>query len=76
MPFHHSNIDAYHLLSQCRFAGKVAAIAQYDEDVEELETMGADAVLHLYGGAGTALAEGALEAELGDHPAPEDETPR
>jgi predicted Kef-type K+ transport protein/voltage-gated potassium channel Kch len=76
MPFHHSNIDAYELLSQCRFNGKVAAIAQYDEDVEELKKLGADSVLHLYGGAGTALAEGALEAELTDNHTTEDEPPQ
>lgn len=65
MPFHGSNLEAYELLSQCEFSGKVAAVAQYDEDVEELRALGAGAVFHLYGGAGTALAEGALEEAAG-----------
>lgn len=67
MPFHGSNLEAYELLSECHFSGRVAAVAQYDEEVQELRRLGADVVFHLYGGAGTALAEGALgEAEEPD----------
>ncbi len=57
MPFHGSNLEAYELLEECDFRGSVAAVAQYDDDVAELERLGADSVFHLYGGAGTALAD-------------------
>ncbi|WP_435771866.1 cation:proton antiporter domain-containing protein [Nocardioides sp. SYSU DS0651] len=60
MPFHGSNVEALERLRDCGFTGRVAAVAQYDDDVAELERLGADAVFHLYGGAGAALAEAAL----------------
>lgn len=61
MPFHGSNLEAFELLKECDFRGRVAAVAQYDDDVEELERLGADAVFHLYSGAGTALADSLVE---------------
>lgn len=60
MPFHGSNLQALELLRACGFHGRIAAVAQYDDDAEELRRLGADAVFQLYGGAGTALADVAL----------------
>ncbi len=62
MPFHGSNLAALEELRRTGFTGRVAAIAQYDDDAHELREHGADVVFHLYGSAGTALADGAAEA--------------
>lgn len=50
------------LLRASGFSGTVAAVAQTPRDGEELEEKGADAVFHLYGSAGTALADQTIEA--------------
>lgn len=65
MPFHGSNLEAYEMLRACRFHGRVAAVARYDEEVEELQRLGAESVFQIYGGAGTALADAVLEDEAG-----------
>jgi len=57
MPFHNANLIALARLKAAGFSGKVAAVARYDDDVAELERHGADAVFHLYGSAGFALAD-------------------
>ncbi|GAA4421822.1 cation:proton antiporter [Georgenia halophila] len=62
MPFHGSNLAALQELRQSGFRGHVAAIARYDDDVDELRERGAHVVFHLYGSAGIALADGAAEA--------------
>lgn len=64
MPFHNANLIALARLQAAGFTGKVAAVARYDDDVTELRKHGADAVFHLYGSAGTALADHAAEAVL------------
>lgn len=64
MPFHNANLIALARLRVAGFSGKVAAVARYDDDVAELRRHGADAVFHLYGSAGTALADHAAEAVL------------
>ena len=64
MPFHKSNLIALARLQTAGFTGKVAALARYDDDVTELRRHGADAVFHLYGSAGTALAEHAADVLL------------
>lgn len=69
MPFHSANLIALSQLRASGFEGKVAAIARYDDDAAELSRHGADAVFHLYGTAGTALADEAVEAALGYHDA-------
>ncbi len=69
MPFHNANLIALARLHAAGFAGRVAAIARYDDDVAELRRHGAQAVFHLYGSAGAALADHAV-AELGEPPAP------
>lgn len=65
MPFHQANLIALGQLRAGEFGGSVAAVARYDDDVAELERHGADAVFHLYGTAGLALADQAAEAALG-----------
>lgn len=69
MPFHNANLIALARLQAAGFAGKVAAVARYDDDVAELERHGADAVFHLYGSAGAALADHAAEVLLHERPA-------
>lgn len=73
MPFHNANLIALARLQAAGFTGKVAAVARYDDDVAELQRKGADAVFHLYGSAGFALADHAAHVLLGDqadrHPA-------
>ncbi|WP_298461554.1 cation:proton antiporter family protein [uncultured Cellulomonas sp.] len=64
MPFHNANLIALARLHAAGFTGKVAAVARYDDDVAELRRHGADAVFHLYGSAGTALADQAAETLL------------
>ena len=64
MPFHNANLIALARLHAAGFTGKVAAVARYDDDVAELERHGADAVFHLYGSAGAALADHAAEVLL------------
>lgn len=64
MPFHNANLIALARLQAAGFTGKVAAVARYDDDVAELRRHGADAVFHLYGSAGIALAEHAAEVLL------------
>jgi Trk K+ transport system NAD-binding subunit len=64
MPFHNANLIALARLQAAGFTGKVAAVARYDDDVSELQRHGADAVFHLYGSAGFALADHAAEVLL------------
>jgi glutathione-regulated potassium-efflux system ancillary protein KefC len=64
MPFHNANLIALARLQAAGFSGKVAAVARYDDDVAELQRHGADAVFHLYGSAGSALADHAAEVLL------------
>ena len=61
MPFHKANLIALARLQAAGFTGTVAAVARYDDDVAELRRHGAHAVFHLYGSAGTALADHAAE---------------
>lgn len=60
MPFHQGNLAALEVLRARHFTGPVTAVVFHDDDAEELVRHGADHVVHLYGGAGTALAEAAL----------------
>jgi predicted Kef-type K+ transport protein len=64
MPFHNANLIALARLQAAGFTGKVAAVARYDDDVAELQRHGADAVFHLYGSAGFALADHAAAVLL------------
>lgn len=60
MPFHHANLDALVVVREKGFTGRIAAIAQWADDRDELLAHGADEVLHLYTGAGAALADAAM----------------
>lgn len=60
MPFHGANLTAMRLLEGRDFAGTVVAVAQYDDEATEMRTH-VDAVLGLYDGTGTALADNAAE---------------
>lgn len=76
MPFHNANLIALTRLQAAGFTGRVAAVARYDDDVAELERHGADAVFHLYGSAGFALADHAAEVLLhGEGEAPPERHP-
>ncbi|HYN65358.1 MAG TPA: cation:proton antiporter family protein [Ornithinibacter sp.] len=60
MPFHHANLKALRVVRARHFTGTVAAVARYDDEVQDLLDNGADTVLHIYSGSGLALAEAAL----------------
>ena len=60
MPGHAGNVYALKQLRHRAFAGHIAAIVSYPEEVEVLRQLGADAVFHLYDEAGTAFADDAL----------------
>lgn len=62
MPFHGSNLVALRQLTDSGFAGAVAAVAQYDDEVQELRGHGVRTVFNLYSGAGIALAAETVEA--------------
>ncbi|HEY0118850.1 MAG TPA: cation:proton antiporter family protein [Cellulomonas sp.] len=68
MPFHNANLIALARLKAAGFAGKVATVARYDDDVAELRRHGADSVFHLYGSAGAALADHAAGVLLHRRP--------
>lgn len=68
MPFHNANLIALARLHKAGFAGRVAAVARYDDDVAELRRHGAHSVFHLYGSAGDALADHAAEVLIRREP--------
>ncbi len=70
MPFHKANLIALARLKAAGFTGRVAAVARYDDDAVELRRRDADAVFHLYGSAGAALADHAADFLLGELPPP------
>ncbi|MFI7481749.1 cation:proton antiporter [Kocuria sp. M1R5S2] len=72
MPFHGSNLVALRQLTESGFTGWVAAVAQYDDEVQELRDNGVGTVFNLYSGAGLALAVETVEALGGraDRPPP------
>jgi Trk K+ transport system NAD-binding subunit len=62
MPFHGTNLDAFHRLRAASFDGVVAAVAQYEDQMQEMRKAGVDVAVHLYEGVGVALAERAAGA--------------
>ncbi|WP_347353451.1 NAD-binding protein, partial [Intrasporangium sp.] len=69
MPSQHANVEALREMRRIGYQqGTVAAVALYREDAEELEQLGLDVVVHLYAGAGEALADRSARAQAG-HPA-------
>lgn len=57
MPFHGTNQVALAQLRASGFRGRVAAVAQFDDDAVDLLRHGADDVLQIYDGAGSELAD-------------------
>jgi len=60
MPGHAGNVYALQQLKHRAFAGRIAAIVSYPEEIEVLRGLGADAVFHVYDEAGGAFADDAL----------------
>jgi len=60
MPGHAGNVYALQQLRHRAFAGHIAAIVNYPEEVALLRELGADEVFHIYDEAGTAFADDAL----------------
>ncbi|UFU01928.1 cation:proton antiporter [Ruania suaedae] len=57
MPIHDSNTFALEQVRAAGFTGRLAAVAQYPEQVEHLREEGVEAVFNVYAGAGVALAD-------------------
>ena len=64
MPYHHGNVFALKQLNHRHFKGKIAAIVQYEEEVDILRSLGANAIFYVYDGAGQALADSAMHELL------------
>ncbi len=62
MPFHGNNLSALRKLSDSGFTGTVAVVAQYDQDLQQYLSGGADTGIQLYEGAGSELADRAAAA--------------
>lgn len=62
MPFHGANLKAMEKLDDSDFAGTVAVVAQYDDEMAQAHERGAHTVFQLYDGAGVALADRAASA--------------
>lgn len=60
MPGHAGNVYALQQLRNRAFAGRIAAIVSYPDEVATLRELGADDVFHIYDEAGTAFADDAL----------------
>lgn len=57
MPERGSNLSALQKLHASEFAGVVAVVAQFADELVEMAQQGAQAVFHLYEGAGVELAD-------------------
>jgi glutathione-regulated potassium-efflux system ancillary protein KefC len=60
MPSHAGNVYALQQLKHRAFAGRIAAIVKYSDEMEPLRKLGADAVFHVADEAGTAFADDAV----------------
>lgn len=72
MPHHQANMRAAEQLLQREFPGKIAAIAQFDDQVAALRELGVHTAFNFFGEAGAGLAEHALIA-VGETPHPKTE---
>jgi hypothetical protein len=61
MPKHQANLAAVRHLVEIGFAGNIAAIAHFDDQVSELKEAGAEAAFNFYNEAGLGFAEHARE---------------
>ena len=59
MPGHAGNVYALSQLKNRAFAGRIAAIVKYPEEVARLRELGADEVFHIFDEAGSAFADDA-----------------
>jgi predicted Kef-type K+ transport protein len=57
MPDHRANMNAIEELAQRQFEGRIAAMAMFDDEVEELKQAGAHAAYNIYAEAGFGFAE-------------------
>ena len=62
MPDHSGNIFAMEQLHHRKFAGKIAAIVKYAEEMAPLREFGVDAVYHIYDEAGQEFADKAADS--------------
>jgi glutathione-regulated potassium-efflux system ancillary protein KefC len=60
MPSHAGNVFALTQLKNRAFAGRIAAIVQYRDEIDVLHRLGADAVFHISEEAGSAFADDAV----------------
>ncbi|MEN9464189.1 MAG: hypothetical protein RL217_370 [Pseudomonadota bacterium] len=60
LPYHDANLDALRILRGRGFSGRVVAVSHWQAQAQELIANGADDALHLYSGAGGALADAVL----------------
>ena len=61
MPKHQANLAAAQHLVDVGFSGRITAIAQFDDQVEELREVGVHAAFNVYNEAGLGFAEHAWE---------------
>lgn len=61
MPEHQANLSAVRHLVEVGFPGRITAIAQFDDQVEELREAGAHAAFNFYNEAGLGFAEHAWD---------------
>lgn len=69
MPQHSGNLYALTRLKHRNFSGRIAAIVQYQDEIEPLRALGANAVFHIYEEAGSAFADDAVADLLALKPA-------
>lgn len=64
LPSQSQNVVSIQLLRGRGYAGRIAAIAKFDDEVAELKTQGADVAYNLYAEAGVGFAESVRHALL------------
>jgi predicted Kef-type K+ transport protein len=57
MPSHHENLAAVQQIHKLHYRGCVAAIAKYDDEMEQLKKAGVDYAVNLYAEAGSGFAD-------------------
>ena len=67
MPKHQANLASTRHLVEVGFPGTIAAIAHFDDQVDELKEAGAKATFNFYNEAGLGFAEHAWKALEGQH---------
>mgnify|MGYP000267114308 FL=1 len=67
MPKHQANLAAARHLGEVGFPGRITAIAEFDDQIEELREAGAHAAFNVYNEAGLGFAEHACEVLEGHY---------